>query len=120
MTEVNGPVGIWRSVVKHVSCSPLPGLADTLVNPHLLPASQGFRLILRQVGLHGKVGLRQIDGGFQVQRHSVGFSQMIDFFHYREGANERPTRPPTGRIWLAECGRMTASLEPRREPEKHC
>src|SRR3954451_9669334 len=111
MTEVNGPVGIWRSVVKHVSCSPLPGLADTLVNPHLLPASQGFRLILRQVGLHGKLGLRQIDGGFQVQRHSVGFSQMIDFFHYREGANERPTEPGDGRIWLAECGRMTASLE---------
>ena len=65
-------------------------LANALVDPHLLPASQSLGLILGQVGLHGKGGLWQVDGGFQVQRHSVGFSQMVDFFHYRERANERP------------------------------
>jgi len=59
------------------------------VDPHLFPTSQHFGLILRKVGLHGKPGFRQIDGGFQVEWHSAEFSQMVDFFHYREQAFER-------------------------------
>ncbi len=83
-----------------------PRLANALIDSHLLPAGQRFGLVLGQVGLHGKVGLGQIDGGFQVQRHSVDFSQMIDFFHYREQADERPfttrARPGMARRGVAK------------------
>ena len=90
VAQMNGAVGVGRTVVQHVGWRPLRDLANALVNPHFLPASQHFGLILGQVGLHGKAGFRQIDGGFQLQRHAVDFSQMIDFFHYRERENERP------------------------------
>ncbi len=59
-------------------------LPDALVDPRLLPAGQYFGLVLGQVGLHGEGGLRQINGGLQFERHPVGFSQMIESFHYRE------------------------------------
>src|ERR1700691_1620234 len=71
-------------------------LPDALVDPRLLPAGQYFRLVLGQVRLHGEGGLRQIDGGFQFERHPVWFSQMIESPHYRERRRER--------LCAARCG----------------
>ena len=72
--QMDGSAGVGRPIVQDIKLGAAPGLANTLVNPHLLPAGQSLGLVLGQVGLHGKAGLRQVDGGFQVQRHSVGFS----------------------------------------------
>ena len=116
MAQVNGAVGVGWTIVQNVGRRPLPGLANALVDSHFLPASQGFRLILGQVSLHGEAGLRQIDGGFQLQRHSVDFSQMIDFFHYRERENERPL---TFRASFAKALEDRA-WSGRRVPQKHC
>src|SRR6266566_8729143 len=77
-------VGVRWPIVQHVEGRPLPRLPDAVVEPHLLPALEDFRLVLGQVGLHGEGSLRQIDGRFQLERHSVGASQMIESFHYRE------------------------------------
>ena len=38
-----------------------------------------------------EVDLDQAGTGFEVVRHSAVYSQMIDFFHYRECWGERPS-----------------------------
>src|SRR6202023_4168585 len=81
---MDGSVGVRWPIVQHVEGRPLPRLPDAVVEPHLLPALEDFRLVLGQVGLHGEGSLGQIDGRFQLERHSVGVSQMIESFHYRE------------------------------------
>jgi len=43
--------------------------------------------------LGGRSDLGQTGGGCKVEGHSVIYSQMVDFFHYREGGAERPSRP---------------------------
>jgi hypothetical protein len=88
---------------------------ESVVNPHVVPPRQNFRFVLGQVGLHGKVRFRQIDSGFEVERHSVRFSQMIESFHYREAKvarllamTERPGHDPKEygkeRIRTRNCG----------------
>jgi hypothetical protein len=84
--QVDGPAGIGRAIVQNIAGCAFAGLADTLVDSHLLPSSQYFGLVLRQVGLHGEGGLRQIDGGFQFKRHPVCFSQLNEFFIIGRGA----------------------------------
>ena len=60
-------------------------LPDSLVNPHLLPALQHFRLVLGKVRLHGEGGFRQVDSLLQVvEGHSSRVSQMYESFYYRE------------------------------------
>lgn len=81
---MDGSIGVRWPVVQHVEGRPSARLPDAVVEPHLLPALEDFRLVLRQVSLHGEGSLRQIDGRFQLERHSVGVSQMIESFHYRE------------------------------------
>src|SRR5216684_6820863 len=81
---MNGSIGVRRPIVQHVEGRPSACLADAVVKPQLLPALEGFRLVLGQVGLHGEGSLRQIDGRFQLERHSVGVSPMVESFHYRE------------------------------------
>ena len=82
--QVDRSAGIGRAVVQNVGAfsRPFAGLADAVVDSHLLPAGEHFGLVLGQVGLHWEGGFRQIDGSFQVERHSVGLSQMIESFHY--------------------------------------
>ena len=70
-TQVNGTVGIRWSVVHHVNGLPLMRLADAVVNPHFLPPVEHYGLVPGQVGPHGKVGLGQIQRGFQIERHSL-------------------------------------------------
>ena len=55
-----GPLAYGRPIVHHVDRLPFVRLADAVVNPHLLPMFEHFRLVLRQVRLHGEVGLGQI------------------------------------------------------------
>ena len=62
MAQVDGAVGIGRPVVQNVDWSALPGLADALIDPHLLPAFEHLGLVLRQVRLHGKICARQAEG----------------------------------------------------------
>src|ERR1700674_1392573 len=81
---MDGSIGVRRPIVQHEQGGPWPCLPDAVVEPHLLPALEDLRLVLGQVGLHGEGGLRQIDGRFQLERHSVGVSQMIESLHYRE------------------------------------
>src|SRR5207244_13287472 len=91
--EVDRTIGVRRTIMQDVSRRALTGLTNALVDVHLLPAGQQFGLVLRQIGLHGEGGLGQIDSGFQVERHSLAFSQMIDFFHYREGGKLTSIEP---------------------------
>ena len=44
----------------------LAGLANLLIEVHVLPCGQTRRLILRQVGLHGEIGLGKMQRSFQV------------------------------------------------------
>ena len=44
--------------------------------------------------LDRNAGSGQGEGGFRVERHSLIYSQMADFFHYREHRDERPFRAP--------------------------
>ncbi len=48
--------------MKDVNRLPFPGPSNLAVKVFLRPAGEHFRLGLRKVGLHGKVGARQIDG----------------------------------------------------------
>ena len=57
--------------MEDISRRALTGLANALIDVHLLPAGQQFGFVLREVGLHGEGGLRQIDSGLQVERHSL-------------------------------------------------
>src|SRR5258708_33531899 len=81
---MDGSIGVRWPIVQHVEGRPSARLPDAVVEPYLLPALEDFRLVLGQVGLHGEGCLRQIDGRFQLERHSVGVSQMIESLHYRE------------------------------------
>jgi len=61
-----GPLCRW-AVVEDVFLLTLPSLADALVEAHLLPAFEHFRLVLGNPA-SWKAGLGQIDRGFQVRR----------------------------------------------------
>jgi hypothetical protein len=52
-------VGVGRAVVKNETATIAWSLPQQTVEIHGLPAFQEFRLLLRQAGLHGKVGLRE-------------------------------------------------------------
>src|SRR5271165_3648867 len=93
-------VGVRGTIVQEVNRLSLVGLADALVQAHRFPLLEPLRLALRQVRLHGKVGLGQVERGLQVERHSrfLPFGTVTEWleshrlsFHYRERANLRPT-----------------------------
>ncbi len=73
VAEVDGPVGVGRPVVQNPDGRAFAGLPDAVIDTQLLPAREHFGLVLRQVGLHRKIGFRQVQRRFQVQRrpHSV-------------------------------------------------
>src|SRR5258708_2226939 len=62
MADVDVAVGVGRAVVEDELLAPRTCLADELVKPLGLPARRDRRLLLRQPGLHRKVGARQEDG----------------------------------------------------------
>ena len=57
--DMDVAVGVGGAVVQHEARPALLGLAQALVELHLVPALQELRLALRQAGPHGEVGLRQ-------------------------------------------------------------
>src|SRR6185437_16770429 len=62
MPDVHVAIGVGRAVVEDELLAPLPRLADALVKPLALPPLEDRRLLLRQAGLHRKVGLGKEDG----------------------------------------------------------
>src|SRR5437016_1489406 len=70
VADVDAAVGIRRTIVQHVERPAAPGLLDALIEVLALPASQDLRLALREIGLHGKVSLGEIQRGLVVHRKS--------------------------------------------------
>ncbi len=69
VAQVDRAIGVGGPIVQNVGRSAFAGLPDAIVQSHLLPAGERFRLVLWKVGLHGKAGFRQVDGRFQVHGH---------------------------------------------------
>ena len=52
--HVDGAAGVRRAIVQNVLRCAFAGLANALVDSHLLPAFEHFGLVLGQVSLHGE------------------------------------------------------------------
>ena len=89
--KMNRTIRIGGAVVQNIRGCPCTGLANPLINPLLFPSGQQLGLVLRQVGLHRKPRSRQVNSGFQIERHSLVLSQMVDLSHYRVGWKPRPS-----------------------------
>src|SRR5678809_417047 len=63
VADVDVAVGVGRAVVEDELLAPLAALSDALVQPFGFPTREDRRLLLRQPGLHRKVGARKEDGG---------------------------------------------------------
>src|SRR5208337_4958999 len=109
--QVDRSTGVRRAVVQDVLLLSLAGLADAMVETHLLPALEHFGLILGQPSFHGEAGFRQIDGGFQVRRHSLGSPSCLNLFII-EGARKYTS------IWAA--ARETNSKSTVSPRQKAC
>jgi hypothetical protein len=59
MADMDVAVGIGRAVMQHVARAALRLLAQFLVEVHLSQLWHDLRLLLRQAGAHGKIGLGQ-------------------------------------------------------------
>jgi len=66
VTDMDMAVGIGRAVVQYIEGFGRPGCFNLSVKVFFIPADKDFRLTLIQVGLHRKVGKRQIQGIFIV------------------------------------------------------
>ena len=74
MAEMDRAVGIRRPIVQHEARAAARDLALFAVDAALLPALQPRGLALREIRLHRKVGLRQVDRVLVVG-HSVSSSR---------------------------------------------
>src|SRR5690554_1190883 len=75
MADMDVAVGIGRAVMQHEQRTPLRLFAQTLIEAHLGPARDEFRLPLRQPRAHWKIRLRQVQG--------LGIVQLLRCFaHY--------------------------------------
>ena len=88
--DMDGAVGIRRPVMEHEFRPALRGGAKLLEQLHLLPALQGRRLALRQVGAHGEIRARQEYGRLVVADHRLTFVAGAARFHRRSSARARP------------------------------
>ena len=61
MADMDVSIGVRRAVVEDEALGAGAGLADLTVEVALRPARENGRLLLREAGLHGKIGLRQED-----------------------------------------------------------
>ena len=66
VTDMNAAIGIGRAIVQDVQRTAFPRLLNLFVQLFLLPRGKEFRLPLRQVRLHRKIGFRQIECCFVV------------------------------------------------------
>ena len=74
VTDMKVAVRIGRAIVQHVLFAASGGLALALVEIHLLPAGEDFRLALRETGPHGKVCLGQKNSRTVVDGHRSGLA----------------------------------------------
>ena len=65
VAEVDGTVSVGRSVVEDVLGLAFAGFADLAVEVLVEPALETGGLVLREIGLHGEGGLRQVEGRFE-------------------------------------------------------
>ena len=65
--EMNGSRRIGRAVMQHEERLALAGLQNSLVEVGFFPGGELFRLVLRQAGLHGKIGFRQVESFLQFE-----------------------------------------------------
>src|SRR5450432_1485863 len=86
MALVNGAIGVRRPIMQHVARRTLPRLADLGVNVRLLPAFEPFWLVLRQIGLHGEIRLRKIQGLLEFERRPHFHSERSLILHYKQSA----------------------------------
>src|SRR3989442_683341 len=66
VTQVDVAVRVRRAVVQDPEGAVRGDLAEALVHPELFPPGEHLRLALREVGLHGEGGFRQVQRGFVV------------------------------------------------------
>ena len=66
VTQVNFAIGVRRPIVQNVFGATGAGRANAVVEIHLLPAGEHFRLILRQVRFHRESGFWQVNGFLEV------------------------------------------------------
>ena len=115
VSQVNSTIGVRRTIVQHVGGCSFAPFANAFVDANFLPARQNAGLFLRQVGLHRKVGPRQIKGFLQIERHSRRFSQMVDFFQYNGAKKQRPTTGNTGlKYWTSGNFKSTVDGQQKR------
>src|SRR6185437_4925557 len=69
VTKMDFAVSIWRSIVQQILRPTFAGLANALINADFAPEIEPLGLVLRQVRLHGEVGLRQIERVFEFGAH---------------------------------------------------
>jgi len=73
--QVDVAVGVGRTVVQDVGLAAGAAFQDALVDAGILPFFQHLGLFLAELGLHGKVGARQVQRIFPLQffvRHDLG------------------------------------------------
>ncbi len=69
MPQVDGPIGIGRPVVQHVTWRILAAGSNLFVNLFLLPDGEPLRLCLGQIRLHREVGIGKVQGCLKIARH---------------------------------------------------
>ena len=89
---MNRPIRIGWAIVQYVRRLALVYLANPVIDSTRLPSRQEFGFIGRQVRLHGEIGFRQVDRGFQIKflklrfvRHSAVVSVKGVILNYRDG-----------------------------------
>ena len=92
--QVDIPVGIGGTVMEDVGFPPFRVLADPFVDAHPFPAGEHLRLPLRQVGLHRKLGLRQIQCILVI--HETALLKMDSLCKWRGKLSQIPAtfKPP--------------------------
>ena len=85
MADMDVAVGIGRTIVQHELFATGGRGTQLLVEIHLAPARNGFRLFLRQACTHRKLGLGQIEGLRVIEL----FSHCISHIGYRLWRRDR-------------------------------
>lgn len=76
VAKVDGSIGVRRAIVQDVLGGAGPGGANLGVKFLLLPRGQAYRLVDREIGLHGEGGLGQVQGRLQ----GLGFGHGLSLF----------------------------------------
>ena len=77
MADMHVAIGIGRAVMEDELIRAPPRLAQLFVKVLVLPARQNARLLLREAGFHGKIGLRQEDGVAVIARAGIGVRHRV-------------------------------------------